>query len=148
MHNCLDADAETIQGRNRMKKYIAIFTLPDDYVMGCACGKMCPNDGKVRSDRDFEDVYAQIEPLAEKQDEVFGLFNSVERLFQDLGLSNAYDMPSFWCNGGKDYKVIPTNYHKGYMQALEDVEREVRLRFGFSERTDVFIPNPFGDNEA
>jgi hypothetical protein len=30
------------------------------------------------------------------------------------------------------------------MQALEDVEREIRLRFGFSERDDS-IPLPFID---
>ena len=34
-------------------------------------------------------------------------------------------------------KVIPTKYHKGYMKALEDVEREIRNRFGFAERENV-----------
>ena len=34
-------------------------------------------------------------------------------------------------------KVIPTKYHKGYMKALEDIENEVRKRFGFSERSNV-----------
>ena len=56
---------------------------------------------------------------------------------QNLSLSNAYDMRSFWCNNKKDYKVIPTKYHRGYMQALEDVEREVRLRLGFAERNNI-----------
>ena len=61
---------------------------------------------------------------------------------QGLGIDNAYDMPSFWCNNRKDYKVIPTKYHQGYMKALEDVENEVRKRFGFSERSNV-IDVPF-----
>ena len=26
------------------------------------------------------------------------------------------------------------------MQALEDVEKEIRFRFGFSEREDLFVP--------
>ena len=28
-------------------------------------------------------------------------------------------------------------YHQGYMKALEDVEKEVRKRFGFAERENV-----------
>lgn len=39
----------------------------------------------------------------------------------------AYDMPSFGYNNQKDYKVIPTKYHQGYMKALEDVEKERRM---------------------
>ena len=63
---------------------------------------------------------------------------------QDLGVGNAYDMPSFWFNNKKDYKVIPTKYHKGYMQALEDVEKEIRKRFGFAEMDNVLsMPCPF-----
>lgn len=50
----------------------------------------------------------------------------VAYVFRDLGLSCAYDMPSFWYNNGKDYKVIPTRYHKGYQQALEDAERRIK----------------------
>ena len=61
---------------------------------------------------------------------------------QDLVLGCAYDMPSFLYNKGKDYKVIPTKYHNGYMQALADVEKEVRLRFGFAERGNL-ISMPF-----
>ena len=94
------------------------------------------------SDEDFENAYAQIEPLAEEKAETFERFNVVERVMQDLGLVCAYDMPSFWCNKGKDYKVIPTKYHKGYMQALEDVEKDIRLRFGFAER-DNLVSIPF-----
>ena len=48
-------------------------------------------------------------------------------VFKDLGLSCAYDMPSFWCHDGKDYKVIPTKYHKGYQQALSDAEKRIKL---------------------
>lgn len=121
-------------------KYIAIFDLPDGYKMGCACGKMISAEARAKeiyTEEDFENCYAQIEPLSEQKAEVLKHFNTVERIIDELGMSNAYDMPSFWCNKGKDYKVIPTKYHQGYMQALEDVEREVRLRFGFSERDNV-----------
>lgn len=119
-------------------KYIAIFDLPDGYKMGCACGKMINPEGKnIYNEEDYENVYAHVEPLSEQKDEIFKRFNIVTRVMQDLGLSNAYDMPSFWCNKGKDYKVIPTKYHQGYMQALADVEREVRTRFGFAERDNV-----------
>ena len=124
-------------------RYIAIFDLPEGYKMGCAMGKMINPEGKeVYNEEDFENVYAQIEPLSEQKAEVFKRFNTVERIMEELGMNNAYDMPSFWCNKGKDYKIIPTKYHKGYMQALEDVEREIRKRFGFSER-DNLIYMPF-----
>lgn len=124
-------------------KYIAIFDLPEGYKMGCACGKMINPEGKeVYQPEDFENVYAQVEPLSEKGAEVFERFNIVTRILQDLGVGCAYDMPSFWCNGGNDYKVIPTKYHQGYMKALEDVEKDVRKRFGFSERENVIYP-PF-----
>ena len=119
-------------------KYIAIFDLPEGYKMGCAVGKMINPEGKdVYNEEDFENIYAQVEPLSDQKDEVFKRFNTVTRVMSDLGLSNAYDMPSFWCNNRKDYKVIQTKYHQGYMQALEDVENEIRKRFGFSERDDV-----------
>lgn len=49
-----------------------------------------------------------------------------DRIIRELGVNCAYDMPSFWCNQGKDYKVIPTKYHKGYMQALADVEERIK----------------------
>ena len=49
-----------------------------------------------------------------------------DRIIRELGVNCAYDMPSFWCNQGKDYKVIPTKYHKGYMQALADVEKRMK----------------------
>ena len=131
-------------------KYIAIFDLPDGYKMGCACGKMINPEGKnIYNEEDYENVYAQVEPLSEQKDEAFKHFNIVTRVMQDLGLSNAYDMPSFWCNKGKDYKVIPTKYHQGYMQALADVEREVRTRFGFAERDNVLdIPLYGGESEG
>lgn len=123
-------------------KYIAIFDIPDDYDIGCAIAKIAPKGKENYSDDDFTNAYAQIEPLAEEKAETFERFNVAERVMQDLGLGCAYDMPSFWCNKGKDYKVIPTKYHNGYMQALVDVEKEIRLRFGFAER-DNLIPMPF-----
>ena len=49
----------------------------------------------------------------------------IDRIFQDLSIECAYDMPSFWYNNGKDYKVIPTKYHKGYQKALEDAEKRI-----------------------
>ena len=132
-------------------KYIAIFDLPEGYKMGCACGKMINPEGKeVYQPEDFENVYAQVEPLSDKGEEVFERFNAIERVLQDLGLNCAYDMPGFWTNGGKDYKVIETKYHKGYMQALSDVTEEVRKRFGFANRSNVVdMPAPFfGVGEA
>ena len=115
-------------------KYIAIFDIPNDYDIGCAVAKIAPKGREHYSDEDFENAYAQIEPLSEDKGEIFDRFNTVNRVFSDLGIHCAYDMPSFWCNKGKDYKVIPTKYHNGYMQALKDVEKEIRLRFGFAER--------------
>ena len=127
-------------------KYIAIFDIPDDYGMGCAVAKISKKGKETYDYDDFEDAYAQIEPLSEEKAEIFEKFNTVNRVMQDLGLSNAYDMPSFWSNKGKSYTVIPTKYHKGYMQALTDVEREIRMRFGFAERDDVpYIPDLFRD---
>ncbi len=88
-------------------KYIAIFDIPDGYVMGCACGEMYPDDGKVRCDTDFENVYAVIEPMTDEQEEMFRTYGCGNRIIDDLEISNAYNMPAFWYNG-KDYNVIPT----------------------------------------
>ena len=118
-------------------KYIAVFDIPDDYGIGCAVAKVIQKDKYPRCDKDFENAYAQVEPLANEKAEVLKRFNTVYRVLADLGLHNAYDMPSFWCNNGKDYKVIPTSYNKGYMQALEDIEKDIRLKFGFAERDNV-----------
>ena len=126
-------------------KYIAVFDIPDDYGIGCAIAKIAPKGKDIYEDKDFENAYAQIEPLSEEKAEVFEIFNSVERIMSDVGISCAYDMPSFWCNNRKDYKVIPTKFHQGYMKALEDVEREVRKKFGFAERDNIIFPPPFGE---
>ena len=53
------------------------------------------------------------------------LNEKIKRVFSDLRIRCAYNMPSFWANSGKDYKVIPTKYAKGYQDALEDAEREI-----------------------
>lgn len=120
-------------------KYIAIFDIPDGYGIGCAIAKIAPKGKEVYTDKDFENAYAQTEPLSEEKAEIFDRFNTVDRVMSDLGLDCAYDMPSFWYNKGKDYAVIETKYHKGYMQALKDVEKEVRLRFGFAERDNPIL---------
>lgn len=125
-------------------KYIAIFDIPDDYGIGCAVAKVIKKDKFPRFDSDFENAYAQVEPLSNVNAEVLERFNAVNRVLADLGLNNAYDMPSFWCNNGKDYKVIDTKYHKGYMKALADVEKEIRSQFGFAERDD-FIGSYYSD---
>lgn len=132
-------------------KYIAIFDIPDDYGIGCAIAKIAPKDNEGYTDVDFENAYAQVEPLSEKQNEIFEKFNTVDRVMQELGIGCAYDMPSFWTKGN-DYKVINTKYHQGYMQALSDVEKEIRKRFGFAEeRPFIPMPTPFdiekGDKE-
>lgn len=127
-------------------KYIAVFDVPGGYAMGCAVGKIAPKEHEGYTDADFENLYAQIEPLTEEQAKAFEVFNTITRLIYDLGLVNAYDMPSFWTKA-KDYKVIPTQYHKGYMQALNDLEKEIRLRFGFAERNGNVIDHLFGGEE-
>lgn len=131
-------------------KYIAVFDIPDGYGFGCAIAKIAPKGRDRYEDKDFENAYAQIEPLSEEKAEIFERFNTVDRVMSGLGLANAYDMPSFWSDKGRKYTVIPTKYHKGYMQALEDVEREIRLRFGFAERDSVImmpLPEPFREEE-
>ena len=121
-------------------KYIAIFDIPDGYKMGCASAKIAPCGKDVYDDSDFRSEYAEIYPLEEEGAEAIELFKTAEHVIDNLGLGCAWDMPSFWIHGGKDYKVIPTKYHNGYMKALEDVEREIRLRFGFAEKDNVITP--------
>lgn len=121
-------------------KYIAIFDIPDDYGIGCALAKIAKKDGERKADSDYENAYAQTEPLLDEKAEVLKRFNAIDRVIADLGLHNAYDMPGFWINNQQDYKVIPTRYHQGYMQALQDVEKEIRSQFGFAERENVRPP--------
>ena len=124
-------------------KYIAIFDLPEGYKMGCACGKMInPNGKEIYNEEDFENVYAQIEPLQEDKEEASERFNKIARIIYDLGMSNAYSMPAFWTHKGKEFKVISTKYHQGYMKALEDVETELRKAFGFAKK-DCVASFPF-----
>lgn len=119
-------------------KYIAVFDVPDGYAMGCASAKISEKGKEIYYDEDFKDIYAQVEPLLEEKIEMLERFNTVNRIVQELGVGCAYDMPSFWTKGN-DYKVIQTKYHKGYMQALDDVETEIRKRFGFANRDDNVI---------
>lgn len=119
-------------------KYIAVFDVPEGYAIGCALAKIAENGKEIYYDEDFKDIYADIEPLSEEKAEIFERFNTVSRIMQDLGIGCAYDMPSFWTKEN-DYKVIQTKYHKGYMQALDDVEKEIRKRFWFADRDDNVI---------
>jgi len=57
----------------------------------------------------------------------------IDEVIRELGLNCCYEMPSFWTNNRKDYKVIATKYHKGYLQALEDVKKAVKQRVGWLE---------------
>ena len=123
-------------------KYIAIFDIPDDCSIGCAVAKIAKKGKDIYEDEDFTNAYADVEPLSKEQDDVFERFNTVERVLQDIGISCAYDMPSFWSHNKEKYHVIATKYHKGYMQALDDIEKEIRLRFGFAEREDIIL-SPF-----
>lgn len=127
-------------------KYIAVFDVPDGYGIGCATAKIAEKGKEIYCDEDFKDIYADTEPLSEEKTEIFERFNTVSRIMQDLGIGCAYDMPSFWTKGN-EYKVIETKYHKGYMQALDDVEKEVRKRFGFADRDDNVIFHIFGVEE-
>lgn len=57
-----------------------------------------------------------------------------------LGVSNAYDRPSFWYGKDKkDYKVIPTKYHNGYDNALIDVEKAIQELPTIEERKGKWI---------
>lgn len=62
----------------------------------------------------------------------------IHRIFSDLNMACAYDMPSFSCNHGKDYKVIKTRYYQGYQRALEDAEARIMdaLKDGEQNETD------------
>lgn len=106
-------------------KYIAVFDIPDDYGIGMAVAKIAPKGKNNYTDKDFETVYAQVEPLSEEKAEIFELHKAAERVISDLSLHCAYDMPSFWCNKGKDYAVIETKYHKG-----TDKRQEKRCKAG------------------
>ena len=123
-------------------KYIAIFDIPDDYKIGCASAKICQGGKDIYAVEDYEDAYAHVEPLAEQQAEVFDRFLLLEKVMINLGLDCAFDMPGFWTNNRENYKVIPTKFHKGYMQALKDVEKDIRKAFGFSEIDNTIMPLP------
>ena len=120
-------------------KYIAVFDIPDDYAIGCAVVKMAKRGKEVYTNDDFTDVYANVEPLVNEKAEVFERFNTVERVLRDVGMSCIYDMPSFWSHDREKYHVIATKYHKGYMKALDDIEKEIRRRFGFAEKEDMIL---------
>ena len=48
-------------------KYIAVFDIPDGYGIGCAVAKIAPKGKEVYEYNDFENAYAQTEPLSEKK---------------------------------------------------------------------------------
>ena len=50
-------------------KYKAIFDIPDGYKIGCAVAKICPNDGKIRKDSDFENAYAATIPYDDDKEQ-------------------------------------------------------------------------------
>jgi len=68
--------------------------------------------------------YVKTAKIEEKEDCISRV--EIEHIFANLNYECAFDMPSFWANKGKDYKVIPTNWHKGYQKAIEDVEKAVK----------------------
>jgi len=68
-----------------------------------------------------EGIKATVEPCEDAVSR-----EEVDRILRDLGLHCAYDMPSFWANNGKDYKVIPTKWHKGYQQAVADLDKRLK----------------------
>ncbi|MBO5969281.1 MAG: hypothetical protein J6S14_12375 [Clostridia bacterium] len=125
-------------------KYIAIFDIPDDCTIGCAVAKIAKKGKEEYTDKDFTWIYADVEPLAKDKEEVFDRFKTVERVLRDAGISCAYDMPGFWSHDKEKYHVIATKYHKGYQQALTDVEKEIRKRFGFAEMEYLNL-SPFHD---
>ena len=65
--------------------------------------------------------------------------NKMNRVFGELGLHCAYDMPSFWAKdkkGKRKYVVINDKYHKGYQQALNDVEERINEVFGIKKEAE------------
>ena len=94
------------------------------------CNPMYPDRDKTQWD---EAINMAIEALGEtnigdtiSRKAAIKALDDISRAYYELGLSCAYDMPSFWYNEKKDYKVIPTKYHKGYQQALEDSEQRIK----------------------
>ena len=57
----------------------------------------------------------------------------IDRVFNELEVCNAFDRPSFWTKDMSKYVVINDKYHKGYQQALEDVERRIKEIFEEAE---------------
>ena len=51
-------------------KYIAVFDIPDGYGFGCATAKIAPKGKDIYEEKDFENAYAQIEPLSEEKAEI------------------------------------------------------------------------------
>lgn len=78
-----------------------------------------------RTDKRTETHGVCLDDLIKRTDAIKAL-DDILRVFIDLGLSCAYDMPSFWYNEKKNYKVIPTKYHIGYQQALKDSEQKIK----------------------
>lgn len=76
--------------------------------------------------------------------------NVIDRVLEIIhqkGISNAYDRPSFWYNKGKDFKVIDTKYHRGYDQALTDVEEDVLRLLSCKHTYPIALPEPFKEGE-
>lgn len=66
--------------------------------------------------------------------------DALEQKLGMLGVSNAFDRPSFWYGKDKkDYKVIPTKYHNGYDNALADVEKAIQELPTIEERKGKWI---------
>lgn len=47
-----------------MTKWVAEFDIPDGHLIGAAYAKTCPDDIKIRSDKDFKTVYADTQKRA------------------------------------------------------------------------------------
>ena len=46
-------------------KWVAEFNIPDGNLIGAAVAKTCPNDNKIRDEKDYKDVYAMTIPKDE-----------------------------------------------------------------------------------
>lgn len=84
----------------------------------------------------YDAIDMAIKALEDKKEAI----EKIDRVFCELGVECAYDMPSFWAKdkkGKSKYAVIPDKWHKGYQQSLTDAERRIKEIFGEAENEQV-----------
>ena len=99
---------------------------------------------KYDTDRVEDAVEMAIQALSQEPCDAISR-ESVDRILRDMGVHCAYDMPSFWANKGKDYKVIPTKWHKGYQQAVADFDKRIRELPSVTQKSGKWIEHEIKD---